>query len=228
MVGISEYTSLNKLKNARNDALAIARLLKAAGATVIHEQDCHIIALREAKDKFFNLLNEGDIAIFFFAGHGCQFKNQQLCLARSLTRMERTLFEMDIRTFAARSIKIDRLVMDLKDRKTHLNLILLDCCRSFEYSSDCGRSEPYFNPIRPGDQQPFNLNFPKGTVVGHATALGDISSDGPACDGLNGSEHGTHLLLSTSHQQQLCLPRMANFIRTHSPHTTFCLLECQC
>ena len=205
--------------------MAIARLLKAAGATVIHEQDCHIIALREAKDKFFNLLNEGDIAIFFFAGHGCQFRNQQRCLARGLTREEKLRMDKGVQLIKDSSIKIDLLIYDLVKKKTRLNLILLDCCRAFTRGPNFSRSAP---PLYPEDQKPFNLNPPKGTVIGQATAPGDISSDGPACDGLNGSEHGTHLLLSTSHQQQLCLPRMANFIRTHSPHTTFCLLECQC
>ena len=201
MVGISEYVVLNKLPNAANDARAIAKLLKDAGATVIHVQDCHITALREAKDKFFNLLNEGDIAIFFFAGHGCQFRNQQRCLARGLTREEKLRMDKGVQLIKDSSINIDLLISRLVDeKKTRLNLILLDCCRNFK-NEDTIRREG-LDIIKPGDQKAFNLNVPVGTVIGYAAAASMEAHDPKLSSGRslsNGKGHGMDLLLSTPH-----------------------------
>lgn len=183
VVGISKYTHFNSLRHAANDAEAIAKKLEEAGATVILAKDCNILQLRKKKIYFMSLVNEGDIAFFFFAGHGCQFRNHQRCIARPLTRMERTELEQSPKLIKDYSINIDLLIEELIDKKTHLNLILLDCCRNFQYV-DIKRAGD--DPIVEGDKERFNLNVPKGTVIGHATAPGEEALDGSKSDGTKG------------------------------------------
>ena len=217
MVGISNYVRFNNLPNAANDALAIANLLKKAGAQVILAQDCNILQLREKKKQFLSLLNEGDIAIFFFEGHGCQFRNQQLLIARPFNRMEITELEVKPKLIAEYSIQIDLLLDDLREKKTHFNLILLDCCRSFHYVDICRGGD---DPIKDGDQQRFNLNVPKGTVIGHASAPGDKAYDGSKSDGTKGSGY-TKDPKSKGHPSNNCASRALQiFIQNGPIHPT--------
>ena len=225
MVGISNYEHLTSLPNAAKDAKAIANLLRKAGAKVILALDCNIVELREKKNEFMSLINEGDIAIFFFAGHGCQFRNHQRCIAKPFTRMERTELEQS-QKIADYSIQIDLLVDDLQKKKTHLNLILLDCCRSFNYAD---KSRAGDDPITDGDQQRFNLNVPKGTVIGHASAPGEKAYDGSKSDGTKGSGYTTD---SPSKGHTSIASRALHFFKSRTdpftPHDLFVSWECRC
>ena len=164
-----------------------------------------------------SLLSEGDIAIFFFAGHGCEFRNHQRCIARPFTRIERTDLELSPKLIAEYSIQIDILIDDLEKKKTHLNLILLDCCREFRYE-DLPRAGD--DPIKDGDQQRFNLNVPKGTVIGHASAPGDKAYDGSKSDGTKGSGY-TKDPKSKGHPSNNCASRALQiFIQNGPIHPT--------
>ena len=75
VVGISNYTCINKLENAVNDARAIRDILRKQGVKVFYKEDCTISELKKVQKEYIDYVKRGDAALFFFAGHGCIFKN---------------------------------------------------------------------------------------------------------------------------------------------------------
>ena len=76
VVGICKYKSA-PLKNPVNDAKAIAAMFKTMGFAVTLVLDCAEAALSKAVRAFTDgLSTDVSSAVFFFAGHGCEYQNQ--------------------------------------------------------------------------------------------------------------------------------------------------------
>ena len=75
MVGINKYRHKPPLKNAVNDARAFGAKLKSKGATVVYAINCTKSELYAKIGEYLELLRENDVAMLYFAGHGCEYKN---------------------------------------------------------------------------------------------------------------------------------------------------------
>ena len=75
MVGIDKYRHKRPLKNAVRDARAIVTELETKGATVVKAINCTRSELEAKIEKYLGLLQEHDVAMLYFAGHGCEYKN---------------------------------------------------------------------------------------------------------------------------------------------------------
>ena len=75
MVGIDKYHHNPLLKNAVSDARAVGAELDSKGATVVNAINCTISELKSKIDEYLGLLREDDVAMLYFAGHGCEYKN---------------------------------------------------------------------------------------------------------------------------------------------------------
>ena len=69
VIGINAYTR-KPLSNCRNDASAMHEALKRMGFTSTLILDCDIGKLLEGTRLFVSSVMSGDIAFFYFAGHG--------------------------------------------------------------------------------------------------------------------------------------------------------------
>ncbi|MBL8327495.1 MAG: caspase family protein, partial [Rubrivivax sp.] len=72
VVGNDNYANVTKLRNARNDANAIARELERAGFRVTKALDASRESMNDALDTFLRRVDKGDEVVFFFSGHGSQ------------------------------------------------------------------------------------------------------------------------------------------------------------
>ena len=79
-MGINAYHHA-PLKNAVNDAKAVAAALEAQGVKVFAIYDCNITELNAIVQEYVNALQEGDAAIVFFAGHGAEYNNANRLVA---------------------------------------------------------------------------------------------------------------------------------------------------
>lgn len=70
VVGIDGYAALRPLRNARNDARAVAEALEGQGWETRLELDPGLDRLEEALRELGGTLGEGDAGLFYFAGHG--------------------------------------------------------------------------------------------------------------------------------------------------------------
>ena len=76
VVGINNYKRINKLKNCVHDAQAIRDILEKQGVEVVYLENCTISQLKEKEAEYMTYVKRGYAALFFFAGHGCTFKNE--------------------------------------------------------------------------------------------------------------------------------------------------------
>src|SRR6516225_5166120 len=72
VVGTNAYVSLPVLKTALKDAAATSQALREAGFTTTIVTDAPLSELEEKWRQFLDSLKPGDIAVFYFAGHGLQ------------------------------------------------------------------------------------------------------------------------------------------------------------
>jgi uncharacterized caspase-like protein len=70
VVGIDGYAALRPLRNARNDAQAVAAALERLGWETRVELDPGLDRLEDALHELGEALGEGDAGLFYFAGHG--------------------------------------------------------------------------------------------------------------------------------------------------------------
>ena len=75
VIGISNYEYLESLNNPINDAFDISEKLRNLGFDVIALYDINHVEFDTALKRFARLAKDYDAALFYFAGHGIQFDN---------------------------------------------------------------------------------------------------------------------------------------------------------
>ena len=127
IVGIDNYHGdLSTLRNSVKDALAMKTKLESAGVEVTFVKNVTIDELKAETDKYVLSLNEGDVGILFYAGHGHMFNNTLRLMA--IPKGEEPNYDTD-------TLMVEALVNQMSKRKTEANLLLLDCCRDFRYKA---------------------------------------------------------------------------------------------
>ena len=131
VVGIDNYSGggLPPLKNPAKDALAIAELLESAGVIVTRKLNLTIDEFRAATDEHIKSLNEGDISMLFYAGHGHMLNNMQRLMA---------IPKGDKPDFVKDALRVEVLANKMSKKKTLANIFFLDCCRDFKYEETRG------------------------------------------------------------------------------------------
>ncbi|MGD9922842.1 MAG: caspase domain-containing protein [Pseudorhodoplanes sp.] len=133
VVGINNYQNLPKLKNAVNDATAVADMLRAAGfdqVIVAHDPDDR--ALRATLGEF-NAAAEGkDIALIYFAGQGVRLKSKRLLFATDVTLDQAK---------AGIALTLDDLQAAVP-RTARVKLIAIDACQDELDADPKARTEP--------------------------------------------------------------------------------------
>lgn len=123
VIGNDNYQSVSKLANARTDAGAVAKRLEAAGFTVILRYDLNEKAMKEALRNFKGRLGGGDVAVFYYAGHGVQLGAANYLLPTDV----RGDNEEQVKDEA---VPLQRILDDLQDQKAKFSLMIIDACRN--------------------------------------------------------------------------------------------------
>ena len=121
VVAVANYSS-SPLSNTLNDGKDVHAALKRMGFDARLELDCDIDALYEAIRVFTYDLQRGDIAVFFFAGHGVEHRDTNWLLCKDIPKDQDTL--------KLKAYDVQDLLSKMQASEPRLNLIILDCCRS--------------------------------------------------------------------------------------------------
>lgn len=164
VVGNDNYSSVPKLRNARNDAQSVARELEAAGFRVTRVLDATRNVLNSQLDGFLSRIEKGDEVVFFFSGHGSQ-----------PPQSGPFLLPVDIQVSSERSIQRDGLsleqVVDDLNKRARFSLLIIDACRDDPFrETSAGRSLPPGSAL--GRIEP-----PKGTMIIMAASKGQQALD---------------------------------------------------
>ena len=123
VIGNDSYEHVGKLANARADARAIAKGLEAAAFKVTLKLDVSEKAMKEAIRNFKGQVNGGDVAVFYYSGHGVQLGASNYLLPTDVRGDSEDQVKDD-------AIPLQRVLDDLQDQKAKFSLAIVDACRN--------------------------------------------------------------------------------------------------
>lgn len=170
VIGNTAYKHSAPLKNPRSDAMSMAETLEELGFEVITLLDANYAEMRKTIQAFSNKIDETDVALFYFAGHGLQVESKNYLIPVDAE------FKNGANDVEFESIDVEQLikVMNFAGRKERLNMIVLDACRN----------NPFRSWDRSGESGLARMSAPSGTIVAYSTAPGSVASDGSGENGL--------------------------------------------
>lgn len=169
IIGNSQYVN-SPLANPVNDAKSMASSLTKLGFDVIEVLDLDKAHMQRAAQTFIKKIENAEVGLFFFAGHGMQVKGKNYLIPVN----HRISSEKSV---PKESFSANDLMRDMERTNVKTSIIILDACRNnpFEPSS---RS---FNSSSAGLAR---MDAPTGSIVIYATAPGKTASDGKGKNGL--------------------------------------------
>jgi len=168
VIGNSKYQYSAELKNPSSDANDMAQLLKSIGFEVMLYTDLDYQAFNDALKNFGGKINQYDVTLVFYAGHGIQLdgKNYMLPVNAQLKNKTDVAFE---------AIDVDKIVSIMSETDdNNLNLLILDACRN----------NPFRSWSRGGPEGLIGIHPPSGVLVAFSTSPGSYASDGIGKNGL--------------------------------------------
>ena len=121
IVGNGSYSAAPTLPNPPNDARDVAALLRTLGFDVIEGVDLDRGEFVAAVGDFLGHAAEAEAALFYYAGHGVQYQEDNYLLPTDATLSSAYALK-------AEAISLKSLVAEL-EAVSPLNLIFLDACR---------------------------------------------------------------------------------------------------
>jgi formylglycine-generating enzyme required for sulfatase activity len=159
VIGNASYTDV-PLRNSANDATDMATTLRELGFTVTLKTNLNKRDMETAVRNFRAGLAIGDIALFYYSGHGMQVSGSNYLIPVG----ESILSETDVRYNAMEA----QYVMDnMQDAGTSVNIIILDACRDNPFKGMKSQSKGFVAVMAP-----------QGTFIAYATAPGSVAADG--------------------------------------------------
>jgi hypothetical protein len=167
VLGNSKYKEA-PLKNAANDAKAMADALKACGFDVTLKVDGGKADMAAAVQAYVQTLTAKKcIGLFYYAGHGIQLAWRNYMLP----------VDADLDTIAdiqKQGVEVNALMEGLTKAANPMNIVILDACR-----------DNPFGKLKGVDQKGLSqMDAPNNTIISYATAPGNVASDGDGANGL--------------------------------------------
>jgi hypothetical protein len=161
LVGNSNYDN-QPLKNPVNDVAAVAKALEALSFDVTVKKDRTKIQLESDIDELTKDRSNGDLCLFFYAGHGVQVDNQNFMVPIG-AKAER---EHHVKH---RCVNLNYLIDAMEDSDGSLNVVILDACRNNPFRSFSRSSTKGFSAIP---------QAPTGMIVSFSAPSGQVTPDG--------------------------------------------------
>lgn len=127
VIGNSNYESMQDLRNPRNDAMAVARLLERGGFELIGggpALDVGRLQLTRLAIELGAALQAGDLAVVFYAGHGMTHEGRNYLIPVDDGELA---YREEL---AALAYPADGLLDAMRERGGGFNLLILDACRN--------------------------------------------------------------------------------------------------
>lgn len=122
IISNAEYRHAGKLKNPPNDVLLISEKLKGLGFSVRMEFDVDARRFSEVLHEFSASLDRDTDALFYYAGHGMQYRGENLLIG----------IDAELRNEASLQFETYQLntVLQLLEQKAGTVLLFWDACRN--------------------------------------------------------------------------------------------------
>jgi Caspase domain len=181
----------NPLHNAVNDARSMKSALEDVGFTVQLSLNATQQQMETVIDEFTGGVHPGDIALFFYAGHGVQISDQNYLVPVDF--QARTAVDAKYKAYPAQ-----RVQENLEVAGASLQILVLDACR-----------DNPFRGWRGGSVGLAAMQAGKGTYIAFATSPGKTAADNPG--GRNGLFTGE--LITVLREAGLSIDQVFNRVR---------------
>jgi len=159
LIGNGDYQNVPKLANPVNDAEDMAEVLKTLGFEVIVKLNASKPTMKKAVRKFGQSLHNGDVALFYYSGHGLQSDNNNYLVP----------VEADIKSDADiefEAFNASRVFKEMEQvNKGGVNIMILDACRNNPFQSNSKN-------IKKGLAE---MRHPVGSLLAYATAPNKVA-----------------------------------------------------
>ena len=165
IVGNSNYQTITRLDNPKNDAKLMADTLRALGFTLVGggaQLDLDKPSLDIAVQNFGRQVQGADVALFYYAGHGVQVAgaNYLVPVSANPTREADVDFQM---------VDVNLVLRQMQGAGTRLNMVILDACRNNPFGA---------RGLRAAEGGLAQMRAPEGTLISYATQPGSVAQDG--------------------------------------------------
>lgn len=175
IIGNSEYEEKLALRNPANDAADISKALESLGFNVATGTNLDLGGMEKAVIDFRRNLKKGDVAFFFYAGHGIEVNGTNYLVP--LKSNIREAFEVK-----RKALEVGYVLDALDESEANLKIVVLDCCRDNPLKRSWSRST--------GGDGLAAMTVPEGTILAYSTAPNSVALDG---SGRN-SPYSKHLI----------------------------------
>jgi hypothetical protein len=165
IVGNSNYQTITRLDNPKNDARLMAQTLAGLGFTLVGgdaQLDLDKASLDIAVQTFGRQVQGADVALFYYAGHGVQVagSNYLVPVSANPTREADVDFQM---------VDVNLVLRQMQGAGTRLNMVILDACRNNPFGT---------RGLRAAEGGLAQMRAPEGTLISYATQPGSVAQDG--------------------------------------------------
>jgi tetratricopeptide (TPR) repeat protein len=157
LIGNSNYTSLNPLKNPKNDVDQLSARLKQLGFVTTVKYDLDHDNFVTALAEFGTKIEPGGIALFYYSGHGVQLAGTNYLIPVNMQSAANAV--------AVQGTGISLSLVRNALGSSRLSLIILDACRTLLHFSVKGPTEG------------LAAFFSRGALVAYAADEGQAASD---------------------------------------------------
>jgi TPR repeat protein len=173
VVGNAAYAHAGELANPRNDATAVAEVLKELDFKVALGTDLRIQEMEDVLNRFEGDIYDSDTALFFFAGHGIQVKGQNYLIPVDAEIKQE--IHLRRRTFSLTKI------LGTMEQNAKNTLIFLDACRdnpfTRSYLANVRDEERARSLVRSG-LAGITLEANRSSFIAYATSPDTVAFDG--------------------------------------------------
>jgi peptidoglycan hydrolase-like protein with peptidoglycan-binding domain len=167
VLGFGEYRSVPVLPNASNDGRAVAEALRELGFEVFEGIDLDAAATTELLRRFARALDEAQVGLFFYAGHGMQVAGENYLVPVD-ARLDHES-DLDFETF-----KVKQVLTQL-ERTDRTSIVILDACRDNPFAQKLARRMTRSRSVSSGLAA---LRSGVGTLIAYATEPDNVALDG--------------------------------------------------
>ncbi len=202
VVGNNAYDNIVDLKKAVNDARVMDETLRGLGFDVLKAENVGRRELNRKLFEFTSRLERGDVALFFFAGHGVELSGQNFLLPTDTpsAKLGQEGF------LASEAISVDSVLQSVRDRGARISLIVLDACRNNPFPSNGTRSLG-------GTRGLARIAAPEGTFILYSAGVGQAALDGLGDDDPDPNSVFTRTLVPLLKTPGLSLTETARKVR---------------
>ncbi|CAF3405647.1 unnamed protein product [Rotaria sp. Silwood2] len=209
VIGINDYQNHSKLRNPKSDAQKLSSLLKDIGFIIDTSSSVETYAEIKRKVVDFEVsIEPDDIVLFYYAGHGVQWEDQNYLMPKDFPEFPKIheedrkeideLLEKGIikkekadiliediskkkisNELKTKAINAQNILNTLSDRKPYVIIFLLDCCREYVLRNPDLNRRGGNSSISGSKSTGLAAMHKAGALIAFACAPGTFVDDGP-------------------------------------------------